>query len=82
MIIVAFGYPRYLLYVNGINSQVESENRATILSTVNMFGSLIQAIIYPFIGIIVMWNIYAFFIIIGILIIIITIFTRVKNEYL
>ncbi|GAH29201.1 unnamed protein product, partial [marine sediment metagenome] len=82
LIIVAFGYPRYLLYVNGINSQVESENRATILSTVNMFGSLIQAIIYPFIGIIVMWNIYAFFIIIGISIIILTIFTRVKNDYL
>jgi len=82
LIIVAFGYPRYLLYVNGINNQVESENRATVLSTINMFGSLIRAIIYPFIGIIVMWNIFAFFIIIGILIIIFTIFTRVKNDYL
>ncbi len=82
LIIVAFGYPRYLLFINGINSQVESENRATVLSTINMFGSLIQAIIYPFIGIIVMWNIFAFFIIIGILIIILTIFTRVKNDYL
>ncbi len=82
LIIVAFGYPRYLLYVNGINNQVESENRATVLSTINMFGSLIRAIVYPFIGIIVMWNIFAIFIIIGILIIIFTIFTRVKNDYL
>lgn len=82
LIIVAFGYPRYLLYINGINSQVESENRATVLSTINMFGSLIRTIVYPFIGIIVMWNIFAFFIIIGILVIIFTIFTRVKNDYL
>jgi len=82
LIIVAFGYPRYLLYVNGINKQIESENRATVLSTTNMFGSLIRAIIYPFIGILVMWNIFALFIIIGILIIFFTVITRVKNEYL
>ena len=82
LIIVAFGYPRYLLYVNGINNQIESENRATVLSATNMFGSLIRAIIYPFIGIIVMWNIFALFIIIGIAIILFTVITRVKNDYL
>ena len=69
-------------YVKGINKQIESENRATVLSTVNMFGSLISAILYPFIGLLVMWNIYVVFFIIGILIIIFTGFTRVKNEYL
>lgn len=82
LIIVAFGYPRYLLYVNGINRHIESNNRATVLSTVNMFGSLIRAVIYPFIGIIVMWNIFALFIIIGIMIIFFTVITRVKSEYL
>lgn len=82
LIIVAFGYTRSLLYVNGINKQIESENRATVLSTVNMFGSLISAILFPFIGLLVMWNIYAVFFILGILIIIFTAFTRVKNEYL
>ncbi len=82
LIIVGFGYPRALIYVNGINKQVESDNRATVLSTVNMFGSLARAIIYPFIGLIVMWNVFAVFIVIGILIILFALSTRVKKEYL
>lgn len=82
LIIVGFGYPRFLIYVNGINKQIESEDRATVFSTVNMFGSLIMAIIYPFVGIIVMWNLFAVFIIIGILILVLTLFTRVKSDYL
>ena len=45
-VVGAFGYPRWLIYVNGINKQIESENRATVLSTVNMFQSFIGAIIY------------------------------------
>ena len=82
LIIVGFGYPRFLIYVNGINNQIESDDRATVLSTINMIGSLIMAIIYPFVGLIVMWNLFAVFIIIGILILILTLFTRVKSEYL
>lgn len=80
--IVGFGYPRFLIYVNGINKQIESEDRATVLSTINMFGSLIMAIIYPFVGLIFMWNFFVVFIILGILILILTLFTRVKSEYL
>ena len=80
--IVAFGYPRYLIYVNGINKQIESENRATVLSTINMFGSFLMAIIYPIIGLIVEWNLFAVFIITGIMILIFTVLTRVKNDYL
>lgn len=82
LVIVAFGYPRYLIYINGINKQIESENRATVLSTINMFGSFLMAIAYPFIGLIVEWNPFVVFIIIGIMILIFTLFTRVKNEYL
>ncbi|MFX0042070.1 MAG: MFS transporter [Candidatus Hodarchaeota archaeon] len=82
LVIAAFGYPRYLIYVNGINKQIESENRATVLSTINMFGSFLMAIAYPFIGLIVEWNPFVVFIIIGIMILFFTLFTRVKNEYL
>jgi len=82
LVIVAFGYPRYLIYVNGINKQIKSENRATVLSTINMFGSFLMAISYPFIGLIVEWNPFVVFILIGIMILIFTLFTRVKNEYL
>ncbi|NVM36156.1 MAG: MFS transporter [Candidatus Lokiarchaeota archaeon] len=80
--IVAFGYTRYFIFVDGVNLQIESENRATVLSTINMFGSLIRAIIYPFVGLLVEWSVFAVFIIIGVLILILTIFTRSKSEYL
>jgi len=84
LLIVAFGYPRFLIYTHGINNQIESENRATVLSTINMFGSLSMAILYPiYIGLIVdALSIFWFFIINGIAILIFTLFTRVKNEYL
>ncbi|MBY9014302.1 MAG: MFS transporter [Candidatus Lokiarchaeota archaeon] len=81
-LIVGFGYTRGLIYIHGINTQIESENRATVLSTINMFGSISRAILYPFIGLVVEWNLFAMFIIIGIMILILTAFTRVKSEYL
>ncbi|MFX1418210.1 MAG: MFS transporter [Promethearchaeota archaeon] len=80
--IIAFGYTRYLIFVDGINLQIESENRATVLSTINMFGSLLRAIIYPFVGLLVEWNIFIFFIMTGVLILFFTILTRSKSEYL
>jgi MFS family permease len=82
LVIVAFGYPRNLIYVNGINNQIQSENRATVLSAVNMVGSLFMAISYPFIGLIVEWNPFVVFLIIGWLILFFTTLTLVKNEYL
>ncbi len=80
--IVAFGYTRYLIFVNGINLQIESENRATVLSTINMFGSLLRAILYPFVGLLVEWNVFSVFIMTGALILLFTLLTRSKNEYL
>ena len=82
LVIVAVGYPRFLIYVNGINKQIASDNRATVLSTINMFGSFLMAVTYPFIGLFVEWNPFIVFIIIGALIIFFTTLTRVKNDYL
>lgn len=81
-LIVGFGYTRGLIYISGINNQIESENRATVLSTINMFGSISRAILYPFIGFIVDWNLFVMFLIIGIMILILTALTKVKSEYL
>lgn len=81
-LIVSFGYTRGLIYINGINQQIESENRATVLSTINMFGSISRAILFPLIGLIVEWNLFAMFIIIGIVILIFTLLSKVKSEYL
>ena len=82
LLLVSFGYTRFLIFVDGINNQIDSENRATVLSTINMFGSLIRAILYPFIGILVEINVLMVFIIIGTLILFFTLFTRSKSEYL
>jgi MFS family permease len=82
LMIVAFGYSRFLIYVNGINKQIEAEERATVLSTINMFGSFFMAIINLLIGIIGTLNIFYVFVFVGGAIIVFTIFTRVKNEYL
>jgi MFS family permease len=82
LIIVAFGYPRYLIYVNGINKQIEAEERATVLSTINMFRSFFMAIMFLIIGIIGTINIIFIFLFVGCAIIIFTIFTRVKKDYL
>ena len=81
-LIVGFGYTRGLIYVNGINRLIESENRATVLSTINMFGSILRAIIYPFIGLIGGLNVFILFPIIGIMILILTAVSKVKSEYL
>lgn len=84
LIIIAFGYSRSLLYINGINKQIEAEERATVLSTINMFGSFFMAIINLLIGVIGTINISLVFLFVGVAIIGFTIFTRIrmKNDYL
>ncbi|MGB5913041.1 MAG: MFS transporter [Promethearchaeia archaeon] len=82
-VIVGFGYPRFLIFMHGINKQIESENRATVLSTINMFQSLSMALLNIVTGFVVFTlSVYWFFIYTGIAILIFTMFTRVKSEYL
>jgi len=80
LLIRGFGNSRNLIFVNGINRQIESENRATVLSTVNMFGSFLMAIAFPFIGLIVELNPFLVFIILGLVVLFFTIVKRIKNE--
>jgi len=83
LLIVGFGYPRSLIYIHGINIQIASENRATVLSTINMFQSLLMAVLYLFIGFAVeIWGIFWFFLINGTIILILTLFTQAKSSYL
>ena len=80
--IVGIGFSRNVIYINGINRNIEGDNRATILSTINMIGSCIKAILYPIVGYIVMFNLDTVFLIIGVTIIFLALLSRVKNEYL
>ena len=82
LIVIGFGFSRDLLLINGINKQIETNNRATVLSTISMIGSLLRTFLYPVIGFLVMWNLSATFILLGSVIIIVTLLSRIKNEYL
>jgi MFS family permease len=80
--IIGFGFSRRLIFVQGINKQIETQNRATVLSTINMAASLIRSILYPFIGYLVVWNLNTTFILLGAIIIIFAMLSRIKSEYL
>jgi MFS family permease len=82
LIVIGFGFSRSLIFVKAINQQIETENRATVISTINMIASLIRAILYPFVGYLVMWNLDITFILLGILIIIFALLSKIKSENL
>jgi len=80
--IIGFGFSRSIIFVKGINKQIQTQNRATVLSTINMAASLIRTILYPFIGYLVMWNLNTTFILLGAVIIIFAILSKIKSDYL
>ncbi len=82
MIIVGFGISRSIIHVKSINTQIETENRATVLSTINMLSTLIKAVLFPIAGYIVMSSLRSCFIVLGIIMISIALFSRVENKHL
>ncbi len=82
LIVIGFGFSRSLIFIQGINKQIESNNRATVISTINMITSLIRTAVYPLIGTLVMMNLNLTFISLGAIILITGFFTRVKHKYL
>ncbi|MFX1312346.1 MAG: MFS transporter [Promethearchaeota archaeon] len=82
LIVIGFGFSRDLLFTRGINKEIETQNRATVISTINMISSFIRAILYPIIGYFGMMNLNITFLFLGALIIVFTLFSRIKSEYL
>jgi MFS family permease len=82
LIVIGFGFTRNIIFINGINKQIKSENRATVISTINMITSILRTICYPLVGIMVMINLSLTFIILGAMILVLGVFTRVKQEYI
>ncbi|TFF97474.1 MAG: MFS transporter [Promethearchaeota archaeon] len=81
LIVIGFGFSRKIFFIEAINAQIKSKERATVLSTINMFSSLLRAIFYPLVGLFVMWSLNYTFIALGILVLIDSIGLRIKNEY-
>jgi MFS family permease len=82
LIVIGFGFSRSLIFVKGINQQIKTENRATVISAINMIASLIRAILYPLVGYLVMWNLNLTFIVLGVIIIIFAVISRIKSDNL
>ncbi len=82
LLIIGLGFSRRFLFVKPVNDQIETENRSTVLSTVSMIGCLIRAGVYPLIGYLVMWDLKVAFIVLGIIVIIFALISRLKNKYI
>ncbi|NHJ26399.1 MAG: MFS transporter [Candidatus Lokiarchaeota archaeon] len=82
LIVIGLGLSRYIIFINGINRQIKENNRTTILSTINVISGILKAILYPLIGILIMFNINFLYLIFGILILFFALKSKIKKEYL
>jgi hypothetical protein len=82
LLVLGMGFSRSILFTKGINKRIESDNRATVISTINMIACLLHSILYPIIGYLTMYSLNITFIFLGSLIIIFTLISRIKNEYI
>lgn len=80
LLIVGFGFSRSIIFIKGINTQIETENRATVISAISMVASLLRTILYPLIGYVIEWNLSFGLIILGSVIILAALFSRIKSE--
>ena len=77
-----FALSRKQLMSSYINKHIPSQQRATVLSTISMFGKLILIFIMPIVGLMVDWSLNYTFIIIGVASIILSFLSRIKEKYL
>lgn len=82
ILLASFGFSRYPLLLNYLNKHIPSPERATVLSTINMFQTLCLVIVYPLIGLMEEWSLVNTLIILGIAGVIFSVISRVKEEYL
>jgi MFS family permease len=81
-LIGGFGLSRMVLFQSYMNKYIESHNRATVISTISMLSSLVSAVIYPLVGLMVEWSLNYAFIIVGTLIITCALFSKIEEEHL
>lgn len=80
--IAMFGLTRKVIHQSYLNKFIDSHNRATVLSIISMGYSLGMAIMNVFLGFITEWNMDIGLIIVGSMIIIFSIISRIEEEYL
>ena len=80
LLVIGTGFSRSIIFTKGINKSIQSDNRATIISTINMVANLLRTILFPFIGYLTMINIGFTFIFLGTAMILLAIFSRIRNH--
>ena len=79
---IGFGISRKVIFIRAINDTIESDNRATVLSTISMLECVIKGVTYPIIGILVIMDLNLTFLLLGMGLIILAGFTRINNKHL
>ncbi|MBW2987639.1 MFS transporter [Candidatus Woesearchaeota archaeon] len=82
IIIGGVGLSRPTLFRSYMNKHIESHHRATVLSTSSMIERFSGAVLYPFIGLLVEFSLQYTLIIIGIIVIVFALLSKVKEEHL
>jgi MFS family permease len=80
--VAGFGLSRYVLFQNYMNKYIESDVRATVISTVSMIDRCVRAVLYLLIGLLVEWSLTYSFMIIGAAIILCVLLSGIEEEYL
>lgn len=77
-----FGLSRRSLFVSYMNKYIPSSERATVLSTVSMIRRLASVAVNPVVGLMADWSLNYTLIILGIVGVIFSLISRVKEEHL
>ena len=65
-----------------MNKHIESRNRATVLSGVSMLEKIIVMILYPIIGLLADFSLWATFLFLGIATLIFSLMNRIESEHI
>jgi MFS family permease len=82
IMIGAFGLARQELFNHYMHKHIESHNRATVMSSVSMLERFALGIMYPLVGLSVEWSLSYTFVVLGILVLIATLVSRVEEGHL
>ncbi|MFH1228872.1 MAG: MFS transporter, partial [Candidatus Aenigmatarchaeota archaeon] len=77
-----FGLSRNVLFTNYFNKHISSSKRATVLSTISMLRRLSIAVLNPFVGMLADWSFPTTLVLIGVIALASTLFSRVEEDML
>jgi MFS family permease len=82
IVLTGFGISRRPLFYSYMNKYIPSNKRATVMSTVSMLGTISIAITYPLIGRSAEWSLNYTMIMLGIVVILFSLISRVEESML